>query len=701
MTEQVSLDKAAAREVAVADERAVEEAVLEGEVVDGVVTTGATIRAVVTDVAKHHRTQTVARHAVYVGAGCVVVARRLWDGRTTARYQRQMRDAEARGDQEQLRDWETRLAAFKQTRHQRIRDLIDLTVKTALILPKAALSTFVSLLLFGGLLAIAGRDAHHIVEPLVFTAKAAATTVSATQVAMSVMLYAGPVGLLAAFYFVGRSYAQASTGWVAHFEPELPDGGIVVTADTIVLALQHLPIPAMKKAFKDGYVPAFRLSPVRDGRGYHSVLELPLGVTAEMVADQRPVLARNLRRAEVETWPADAEKVDTGPAGCLDLWVADVGALSKPAPEYPLLHEGTADVFEGVPAGVSPRGDIITVPIMSNNFVAGGQMGQGKSNACRVLVLGAALDPLAQINVFVFAANGDFDAYRPRLKKYHRGIDDETALAALEHLRAEYADVGRREGRLAELGAKKVTRQIALNHPDLRPTLSLFSECHELFSHPEYGEEAGELACKTAKRARKTGKWLAFDTQSSRKDAIPPKLVELVSINACFYVKTWRSNDGFLGDGSFQAGIRATELRPGRDRGTSLITGVSDNSFELLKWYFVEVNDDTGFDAATDVIARAVAAMKPGAGPRAALPEAPPEDRDLLADLEAVLTAKTRVADVPALLRDLAPEWAPYGSLSGAQLREQLDDRRVRVTNTGNVPRIDPADVRSARAGSE
>ena len=65
-------------------------------------------------------------------------------------------------------------------------------------------------------------------------------------------------------------------------------------------------------------------------------------------------------------------------------------------------------------------------------------------------------------------------------------------------------------------------------------------------------------------------------------------------------------------DGSFAAGIRATELRPGRDVGTSLVTGVSDAQFELLKWYFVEVDDDTGFDAAADVIARAVAQVAPG-----------------------------------------------------------------------------------------
>jgi S-DNA-T family DNA segregation ATPase FtsK/SpoIIIE len=407
-----------------------------------------------------------------------------------------------------------------------------------------------------------------------------------------------------------------------------------------------------------------------------------------------------MHRAEVETWPADAEKVGTGPAGALDLWVADAGALSKSAPEYPLLHEGVADVFKGVPGGVSPRGDALTIPIVGKNFVAGGQMGQGKSNACRVILLGCALDPICEIDAFVFAANGDFDAYRKRLSHYHRGVEDETAYAALERLRWLYGEVARREGRLAELGAKKVTRGLAEKHDDLRPIVSLYSECHELFGHPEVGEEAGELACKTAKRARKTAIVLGFDTQSSRKEAIPPKLVELMSVNVCFYVKTWRSNDGFLGDGAFQAGIRATELRPGRDVGTSVTIGVSDNTFELLKWYFVEVNDDTGFDAAADVIARAVANLAPGTRVAGEV-RAPVEvvERDLLEDLDEVLGAeRVRLADVPALLRDLAPDWAAYRPLTGKELRDLLSKEGVRTVKTGNVAYLDPQEVRRAVA---
>ena len=194
--------------------------------------------------------------------------------------------------------------------------------------------------------------------------------------------------------------------------------------------------------------------------------------------------------------------------------------------------------------------------------------------------------------------------------------------------------------------------------------MALFCECHELFGHAEYGALAAELATKTMQRARKTAITLGFDTQSPRKDAIPPKVVELVSVNVCFYVKTWRSNDGFLGDGSFAAGIRATELRPGRDRGTSLVTGVSEAQFELLRWYFVEVDDDTGFDAAAEVIARAVGQVAPGTPVEGGAPVPAIEARDLLEDLDEVLgDDRVKLRDLPGRLRTLAPDGVPTGRL--------------------------------------
>jgi S-DNA-T family DNA segregation ATPase FtsK/SpoIIIE len=68
-----------------------------------------------------------------------------------------------------------------------------------------------------------------------------------------------------------------------------------------------------------------------------------------------------------------------------------------------------------------------------------------------------------------------------------------------------------------------------------------------------------------------------------------------------------------------------------------------------------------------------------------------------LADLAEVTrhdSGPVRLADLPPRLRKLAPSWGPYRSLTGVQLRELLDAEDIRVTNTANVPRVDPADLR-------
>jgi DNA segregation ATPase FtsK/SpoIIIE, S-DNA-T family len=70
--------------------------------------------------------------------------------------------------------------------------------------------------------------------------------------------------------------------------------------------------------------------------------------------------------------------------------------------------------------------------------------------------------------------------------------------------------------------------------------------------------------------------------------------------------------------------------------------------------------------------------------------------RDLLGDLSSVLGSKrVPAADVPARLRDLAPDYPPYRSLNGARLREVLErDYRIKVPSTGNRHPIDPVTVR-------
>jgi S-DNA-T family DNA segregation ATPase FtsK/SpoIIIE len=654
--------------------------------------------------ASHEPTLNTARWLVrngvlYIATGAWVVARRWWEARTNARYERLMRAAEAAGDYERLTDWEARAEQARERRHRRRMDWITAPLDLARATAVAILAVIAFLLGLGGVLAIAHADPAWLLAPVQKTVDGVAWLVWLLSAIWLPATVALPWLLLAGLWQLGRRHGSVPRWAAPGGSREHPT--VIVTPGGVATALAHLGIPAMNRAVKVGWQVEFATPPVRvNGRGYQTTFSLPMGVTPEMIADKRDVLARNLVRAPLEVWPTAAER-----AGYVDLWVADQGSTERPAPPYPLLHEGTCDVFAGVPLGMSQRGEVISPALPGGNVAFGGVMGQGKSNAARVVMAGAALDPLAELWVFVFANNGDFDAYQPRLARYHRGVDDTTLAAAVESLQALYAEVGRREARLAQLGAKKVTRPLAEKHPDLRPVVALFSECHELFGHPHHGREAADLAVQTMRRARKTAITLAFDTQSSRADAIPPKIVELVKLNACFAVKSWRSNDGFLGDGSFQAGIRATELRMGKDVGTSILTGATAERFEIVKWFYIEADDDTGYDAATDIITRAMANLHPAvAAPAGAGQEEPaPVVRDLLDDIATVLGAgrwdaeKVPAADIPARLRSLAPDWAPYRTINGLQIRQYLDtEHGVKVATTGRKYPVDPAAIRDA-----
>lgn len=637
------------------------------------------------------------RRAVRVGwttgQGVASWGRRAARAVTHGVLREQLRLAQAAGDREAVAKAAEQLEKAKDARMKRLLDL-PRAVLGLLILAGGAVGVLAGLLFLGAVvaqLAPGGTDWRGWWAGVGGVLSVVGTALHLLAVVAAPALLLPLAALLA--WLEGRR-AGTPPMWLLAVS-ERQHETVIVTPGGVATALANLGIGTLNRAIKEGWKVEFATPPVRvNNRGYHLVHSVPLGVTPDMIADKRDLLARNLMRAPLEVWPTAATQ-----AGYVDLWVADQGATERPAPEYPLLHEGKADVFAGVPLGVSQRGDVIAPPLVQANLVFGGMMGQGKSNAARVMMAGAALDPIAELWVYVFAGNGDFDSYRRRLARYERGVDDSVAASAISALRDLYADVGRREARLADLGAKKVTRPLALQNPDLRPIVALFSECHELFGHEEYGKEAADLAVQILRRARKTAIVLAFDTQSSRADAIPPKIVELVKLNSCFAVKTWRSNDGFLGDGSFQAGIRATELRPGKDVGTSVLTGATAERFEIIKWFYIEVNDDTGFDAAADVIERSMKKVHPAVSVGGARAEAVVE-RDLLADLDEVLGHEPLpVADVASLLSALAPGWGPYRSLTGKALRERLvRDHGVKVPSTGNRWPLDPATVREALA---
>ena len=79
--------------------------------------------------------------------------------------------------------------------------------------------------------------------------------------------------------------------------------------------------------------------------------------------------------------------------------------------------------------------------------------------------------------------------------------------------------------------------------------------------------------------------------------------------------------------------------------------------------------------------------------------------RDLLDDIATVLgvdrwnTEKVPAADIPARLRTLAPDWAPYRTINGLDIRRYLETAHgVKVPTTGHKYPVAPAAIREAIA---
>ena len=515
-------------------------------------------------------------------------------------------------------------------------------------------------------------------------------------VAVPVTLYAVPVAWVVAAAFEGRDKTPG-VGWL--IQPDRDDANSWIDERMVSKALAHLGIRPLNAFFKDGGSLHYTVAARKDGDGTYAQVRLPLGVTADMVAAQRPKLAANLGRAALETWPTKGEE-----DGILDLWVADKGTLGGGAGEWPLLHEGQVDLFDGVPFGLTQRGLIVNAPLIGVNWLIGGRPGQGKSSCVRTLLLGAALDLTAELWVFVMGESPDFDPFTPRLSRYRMGMDDAVAEAALTAL-ADLLDEMERRGRtLGEQPGRppKVSRKLANQRGlGLHPLVCAIDECHELFQHPKFGKRAAEMAVRLIKRGRKYGIVLLLATQSPTKDSIPREITRNVSCGVAYSVADQVANDGLLGSGKYRAGIRATDLRMNTDRGTCVAVGVTDNLFELVRTFYVPFED--GIDDVTPVIDRAVALMEEtgraiGHAEPLALDAAPP---DHLADIAGVLRGERRVRTQVVLARLAELNRAVYEGWTFSDLAAALADHDITPRKSDGVKVVRAEDVTAVLANRD
>ncbi|MHA6623907.1 cell division protein FtsK [Pseudonocardia sichuanensis] len=657
-------------------------------IIDATVTVRRQSVAVITTAAGHPRTRASVAAGLTVAQGFESWTKRAWDGSTMGTYRRAIRAAEAGGDRQALAEWVDRKERAALMRHKRLMDapklafgvvkaaggalvgLVALVLVLALVAQLSGVGSFLGVL--SGVLALIGFVAA--VVAFLWTP----------------LLAALPAFVLLAAYREGKRRGKAPA-WAA----TSADADVDVTIDetTIAAALAALRIPQISDYLKAG-TPLQFITPARvDGRGTHAVIRLPIGVPAEKIAKRRLDLSTGLHRQAKEVWPTTGSE-----AGILDLWVADKGALAEGAGRYPLLDGGLTDVFKGVPAGKSLRGAPVTAPLMERNTITGGQPGQGKSASARVLMIGAALDPTAELQIFVPDTNFDFEVFKPRCSRYVMGAEDEKIAEILAHLRDLHAEVQRRGERLVAHETAAVTRELANRGIGLHPLVVLLEEAHVAIQHKDHGKEIAQLLVDIVKLGRKRAIHVIVSTQAPTKDSMPRDVTRNCSNGIAFAVGDHVANDGLLGQGAYRAGHRATELIPGTDRGTAVVKGFTGARSEILQWYFLSV--DEGNDDVTPLIERSLDAIaRRGKGlPGAGRPAPVVERVDHLADIADALAGDKRVRTTDLLARLHERNLTVYGSWGPRELATCLEAAGVRPVSVKGYPTVRAEDVHEAIA---
>lgn len=300
----------------------------------------------------------------------------------------------------------------------------------------------------------------------------------------------------------------------------------------------------------------------RDGPGQLAIVDLPPGVDAVEVIERRSKLASGLRVPVDQAWPETMPKAHPGR---LALWVGYQPASAMKQPTWPLLKGGKVDIFKPFPFSTDPRLRQVTGALMYRNWLIGAMPGAGKTFSLRLPLLAASLDPTAELMGYELKGTGDLDMLEPVCTRFGSGADDDTieqSLDMLRFLRAECVRRGAVIKRMAKAGKapeNKVTRELA-NMPGLglHPLVAFIDECQELFSHPEFGKEAGDLAEKVIKLGRANGIILLLATQRPDRESLPKGVSANAGVRWCLRVTGQVENDMVLGTSMYKNGIRAT-----------------------------------------------------------------------------------------------------------------------------------------------
>jgi S-DNA-T family DNA segregation ATPase FtsK/SpoIIIE len=300
----------------------------------------------------------------------------------------------------------------------------------------------------------------------------------------------------------------------------------------------------------------------RVGPGYQVDLELPKGVDATTVIEKRSQLSAALRRELGTVWPSVGKRHQ----GHLVLYVADQPMATAKQVRWPLLKDGTVNVFRPAPAFTDQRGSWIDLTLAYTSGVIGAVPRMGKTFYLRELLLLAGLDPRTKVYAVDLKGTGDLSPCALFAHYYSVGDEEDEIKSQLEAMRVLRIEMRRRARVLRELPRErcpenKVTSELADDRTlDLEPIFLGVDECQVWFQHEDKAvrDEFTTIVTDLVKRGPALGIMVYLATQKPSAKSIPTDIADNAVVRIALKVAGQVPNDQVLGTSSYQMGLRAT-----------------------------------------------------------------------------------------------------------------------------------------------